>query len=80
MHLLGAANPDQWPAEEMRAMMREHLDLTTAEVVARLKNDWSGDIAAYDKVHLHILVLADELTSGDLVVCMVPDVERPFAR
>jgi hypothetical protein len=45
-------------------MMREHLDLTTAEVVARLKKDWSGDIAAYDKVHLHILVLADELANG----------------
>ena len=61
---LGAANPEQWPADEMKAMMREHLDLTTAEVVARLKKDWSGDIAAYDKVHLHILVLADELANG----------------
>src|SRR5207245_9872667 len=61
---LGAATPDQWPADEMKAMMREHLDLTTAEVVARLKKDWPGDIAAYDKVHLHILVLADELANG----------------
>jgi hypothetical protein len=61
---LGAANPEQWPADEMKAMMREHLDLTTAEVVARLKKDWSGDIAAYDRVHLHILVLADELATG----------------
>ena len=61
---LGTANPDNWPATEMKAMMREHLDLTTAEVVARLNNDWTGDIAAYDKVHLHILVLADTLTNG----------------
>ena len=61
---LGAANPDQWPADEMTAMMRQHLDLTTAEVVARLKQDWPGDIAAYDRVHLHILVLADDLANG----------------
>jgi hypothetical protein len=61
---LGTANPEQWSAGEMKAMMRQHLDLTTDEVVARLKKDWSGDIAAYDKVHLHILVLADDLANG----------------
>jgi hypothetical protein len=61
---LGAANPEQWPAAEMKAMMRQHLDLTTAEVVARLNKDWPADIAAYDRVHLHILVLADDLTNG----------------
>jgi hypothetical protein len=61
---LGAANPEQWPAAEMKAMMRMHLDLTTAEVVARLNKDWPADIAAYDRIHLHILVLADRLTDG----------------
>ena len=61
---LGNANPDNWSAAEMKAMMRHHLDLTTAEVVARLNQDWVGDVAAYDKVHLHILVLADVLTNG----------------
>jgi hypothetical protein len=61
---LGAANPEHWSATEMKAMMRQHLDLTTAEVVARLNKDWAGDIAAYDRVHLHILVMADELTNG----------------
>jgi hypothetical protein len=61
---LGAANPEQWSAAEMKAMMRQHLDFTTAEVVARLNKDWPADIAAYDRVHLHILVLADELTNG----------------
>jgi hypothetical protein len=68
---LGSANPDNWPADEMKAMMRQHLVLTTAEVVARLNNDWAGDIAAYDKVHLHILVLVDELTNG--IVAQFPD-------
>ncbi len=68
---LGSANPDNWPAADMKAMMHQHLDLTTAEVVARLHQDWAGDIAAYGKVHLHILVLADELTNG--IVAQFPD-------
>jgi hypothetical protein len=68
---LGSANPDNWPAADMKAMMRQHLDLTTAEVVARLNKNWEGDIAAYDEVHLHILVLADELTNG--IVAQFPD-------
>jgi hypothetical protein len=68
---LGTANPDNWPAADMKAMMRQHLDLTTAEVVARLHKDWAGDIAAYDNVHQHILMLADELTNG--IVAQFPD-------
>ena len=47
-------------------MMHEHLNLTTAEAVARLKGDWAGDIAAYDKVHEEILHMADMLTAGIL--------------
>jgi hypothetical protein len=61
---LAAANPEQWPADEMRAMMHHHLDLTTQEAVARLNGDWTADIAAYDQVHLHALVMADTLSNG----------------
>jgi hypothetical protein len=68
---LGAANPDSWPADEMKSMMRQHLDLTTAEVVAHLKGDWSADVAAYDKVHEHILMLADQLSDG--IVAQFPE-------
>jgi hypothetical protein len=64
-------NPDNWPAASMKAMMRHHLDLTTAEVAARLNQDRAGDIAAYDQVHLHILTLADALTDG--IVAQFPD-------
>lgn len=61
---LSGANPKNWPAPEMKSMMREHLSATTAEVVARLKKDWEGDVRAYDEVHKQILHMADMLSSG----------------
>jgi hypothetical protein len=61
---LSKANPQNWPESDMKSMMREHLDLTTAEVVARLKKDWSADVAAYEKVHAQALHMADMLSSG----------------
>ena len=61
---LAAANPKHWPAAEMRAMMREHLDLTLAEAVARLEGRYADDIAIYDEVHVQILDMADMLSDG----------------
>jgi hypothetical protein len=61
---LSSANPDHWPLEEMRAMMRDHLDLTLAQAVARLQGDFEADIAAYDEVHGQILEMADMLSAG----------------
>ena len=61
---LSAANPTNWPLDEMKSMMREHLDLTLAEAQARLSADWAADIAAYDRIHVQILGMADELAAG----------------
>ena len=61
---LSKANPKNWPQGEMRKMMRDHLNLTTEEVVARLQGNWAADIAAYDKVHEQILHMADMLSAG----------------
>lgn len=61
---LNAANPKAWPLDEMKAMMKSHLDLTLAEASARLNGDWSGDVAAYDKIHEQILGMADMLSQG----------------
>ena len=62
--MLSAANPKNWPIAEMKKMMHEHLDLTTAEVVARLQGDWAADVAAYEKVHTQIRKMADMLSTG----------------
>jgi hypothetical protein len=61
---LNGANPKNWLLDEMKAMMREHLDLTLAEAVARLSGDWAADIAAYDKIHQQALEMADMLSTG----------------
>lgn len=61
---LSGANPKNWPPADAKKMMHDHLDLTTAEVVAHLKKDWAGSVAAYDKVHHQILHMADMLSSG----------------
>jgi hypothetical protein len=61
---LNAANPRSWKLGEMKAMLYEHLRLTTSEVVARLQADWAADVAAYDRIHLQALQMADELSAG----------------
>ena len=60
---LATANSN-WPSQEMRKMMREHLDLTTNEAVARIKKDWNADVDAYEKVHKQILAMAEMLSTG----------------
>jgi hypothetical protein len=63
-NLLASVNPRFWPEAVLKAEMREHLRLTTAEVVARLQADWNADVAAYDAVHDHILHMSDLLSTG----------------
>jgi hypothetical protein len=61
---LSTANPENWPLAEMDQMLKEHLDATTAEAVARFKSDWTADVAAYDMVHTQALAMADMLSNG----------------
>lgn len=68
---LNGANPDNWPLEDLQAMMKMHLDQTVAEAGARFAGDHAADIAAYDEIHTHILAMADALTAG--IVAQFPD-------
>lgn len=62
--LLASVNPRFWKLGAMKAEMSRHLTLTTQEVVARLQGNWAADVAAYDKVHHHILHMSDVLADG----------------
>jgi hypothetical protein len=62
--LLHSVNPHYWPLGLMKAEMHMHLKLTTDEAVARLQGDWNADVAAYDRVHRHILHMSDLLSEG----------------
>jgi hypothetical protein len=48
----------------MKAMLHEHLRLTTDEALARLHADWAADVAAYDQIHRQALGMADMLSDG----------------
>lgn len=63
---LADANPRSWDRAEMQSMMRDHLDLTFAEAVARLQGNYAADVAAYDQIHVQILHMADMLSDGIL--------------
>jgi hypothetical protein len=62
--LLHSVNPRHWELARMESELRTHLELTTAEVVARLEGDWDADVAAYDEIHDHALHFADLLSTG----------------
>jgi len=72
---LHKVNPRYWKLGAMKAEMHRHLNLTTQEAVARLQGNWAADVAAYDKVHTHILHMADMLSAG-----IVKQFPKRFAR
>jgi hypothetical protein len=61
---LHGLNPKNWALADLDAMMKDHLDLTLDEAVARLQGRYADDIVAYDRVHAEILSMADMLSDG----------------
>ena len=61
---LSAANPRFWPDATMRAAMKEHLDQTLAEAADELSGNYAASVSDYEAIHLHILSMADLLSSG----------------
>lgn len=53
-----------YPREEIHRMLYEHLRLTTEEVNARLRGDYTADINAYDMVQKEILKMSQFFVNG----------------
>jgi hypothetical protein len=53
-----------WPRQEMRMMMKTHLDQTLAEAVDELTGQYHQGIHEYAAIERHILEMADTLSSG----------------
>ena len=64
--LMAALNPRHWKLGEAEKMWRDHLNATLEEAAAHLANDFAGDVAAYDKVHLLAVGMADFFSRGVL--------------
>ena len=62
--VLHSVNPRHFKLAVLKKEMRMHLKLTTEEAVARLQADWAADVAAYDKIHRHLLHMSDYLSDG----------------
>jgi hypothetical protein len=45
-------------------MMKAHLDQTLAEATHRLQGNYAADIADCERIHRHILEMADALSAG----------------
>jgi hypothetical protein len=59
-------NHKHWPLSEAQAMWKSHLDATLAEINARLTNDCTGDITAFDQVEEQALTMADFFSDGTI--------------
>ena len=50
--------------EKVRDMLYDHLEVTTDEVTARLRKDYSADIADFDKVQQEVLKMSQYFVEG----------------
>jgi hypothetical protein len=61
---LSGANPTNWSESDVYDLLNQHLQLTKGEVVARIKQDWTADVKAFDDIYAEIMVVADTLYDG----------------
>lgn len=68
--LLSQANPN-WPREEARSMLYEHLDLLKKDVGYHLNKNISEGIANFDRMYEQALRIADIMSDG--IIKQYPD-------
>lgn len=61
---LSAANPRNWGRDDMRDMMKTHIDQTTAYAASVIGGDYTKAIATYDVAQAHMVQMADMLSAG----------------
>jgi hypothetical protein len=61
---LSRANPRYLPFRATDRLMRGHLDQTLDEAAHRLNGDFAADIRDYERIHEHILMMADAISNG----------------
>jgi hypothetical protein len=61
---LSDANPRNWARDDMREMMKIHIDQTTAYAAAALAGDYQTAIVTYDEAQAHMAEMADVLSAG----------------
>lgn len=57
-------NPQFWPLAETQQMWKDHLDATLEEAIDHFTGNFSGEVAAYDRVHDMALEMADFISNG----------------
>jgi hypothetical protein len=61
---LSDANPRFLPFSATNRLMRGHLNQTLDEAAHRLGGDFAADIRDYERIHRHILMMADAISDG----------------
>jgi hypothetical protein len=69
---LTGLNPQAWPDQVVKGLLREHVDLMAAEVDARAKQDWTAEAAAFDRSRTQVRRVADLLANGLSTTASVP--------
>lgn len=61
---LSTANPRNWSRSTLQGAFQMHITLLLQEATARIKGDWTADLAAFDASHGQALQMADMLSDG----------------